>query len=226
MGRSETPVCGAIPSLAVRYADVEIVFYRLLGEQFIDAAFRAARSADPSAKLCINDYNLDGPGAKVDAMISLVGRLQSRGVPIDCIGTQAHLILGQVGGVKTQLQRLAATGLDVMITELDIRIPKDVTSAKLAQQENDYRTVVAACTSISNCLGVTVWGVSDRVCSVQISLNRVDANGACRTPGSIALSPAMTRHCSGTITIRRSLPTTALWRVSKPRWRARGSRYW
>ncbi|RPA99083.1 hypothetical protein L873DRAFT_1789881 [Choiromyces venosus 120613-1] len=74
--------------------------------------------------LYINDYNLDGPGAKIDALLALVGRLQSRGVPIDGIGTQAHLIVNKVGGVATQLQRMANTGLDVAITELDIRIAK------------------------------------------------------------------------------------------------------
>lgn len=139
------------------------VFYRLLGESFIDIAFKAARTADPGAKLYINDYNLDGPGAKIDALLALIGRLQSRGVPIDGVGTQAHLILGQVGGVQTQLQRLAGTGLDVAITELDIRIPKDVTSAKLQQQQTDYNTVTRACLSVPKCVGITVWGVSDKV---------------------------------------------------------------
>jgi endo-1,4-beta-xylanase len=139
------------------------VFYRVLGEQFIDLAFRTARAADPNAKLYINDYNLDGPGSKIDSLLSLVERLKSRGVPIDGIGTQAHLILGQVGGVQTQLQRMANTGLDVAITELDIRIPKDVTSAKLSQQQTDYNTVFKACLNVSRCVGVTVWGVSDKV---------------------------------------------------------------
>jgi endo-1,4-beta-xylanase len=139
------------------------VFYRLLGEQFIDLAFRTARAADPNAKLYINDYNLDGPGAKVDAMIALIGRLRSRGVPIDGVGSQAHLILGQVGGVATQLQRLANTGLDVAITELDIRIPTPITATKMDQQYSDYYTVTKACLNIPRCVGITVWGISDKV---------------------------------------------------------------
>src|SRR5690349_12219569 len=77
--------------------------------------------------------------------------------------TQAHLILGQVGGVKAQLERLAATGLDVAITELDIRIPNPVDNNKRNQQQNDYNTVVKACMDVPKCVGVTVWGVSDRV---------------------------------------------------------------
>jgi endo-1,4-beta-xylanase len=61
--------------------------------------------------------------------------------------------------VQTQLARLADTGLDVAITELDIRIPKDATSAKLSQQQTDYNTVTKACLAVSKCVGITVWGV-------------------------------------------------------------------
>ncbi|KAJ6597949.1 glycosyl hydrolase family 10 protein [Mycena sp. CBHHK59/15] len=138
------------------------VFFRLLGESFIDIAFRAARAADPAAKLYINDFNLDGPGAKINALVALVGRLKSRGIPIDGIGSQAHLILGQVGGVAAQLQALANTGLDVALTELDIRIPKPVTTALLAQQQTDFNTVAKACINVAKCVGITTWGVSDK----------------------------------------------------------------
>ncbi|RPA81908.1 glycosyl hydrolase family 10 protein [Ascobolus immersus RN42] len=138
------------------------VFFRLLGEEFIDTAFNIAASVDPSSKLYINDFNLDGPGPKIDAMIGLLGRLQTRGVPIDGVGSQAHLILGQVGSVGAQLARLAETGLEVAITELDIRIEAPVDQAKLIQQQQDYQTVVGDCIGIAACVGVTVWGVGDK----------------------------------------------------------------
>ncbi|PWW73668.1 Glycoside Hydrolase Family 10 protein [Tuber magnatum] len=92
------------------------VFYNLLGENFVDTAFRDARDADPSAKLYINDYGLDGPD----------------------------------------------TGLDVAITELDIRIAKPITSALLTSQHNDYSTIIEACLNITKCVGITTWGVSDK----------------------------------------------------------------
>jgi len=138
------------------------VFYRLLGENFIDIAFKAARQADPDAKLYINDYNMDGPGAKIDAYLALIGRLKSRGVPIDGVGTQAHLILGQVSSVGSQLERMAATGLDVAITELDIRMNSPVTEDKRNQQYSDYKTVTEACMKVAKCVGITVWGISDK----------------------------------------------------------------
>lgn len=140
------------------------VFYKVLGESYIELAFREAHKADPKAKLYINDYGLDRPGPKIDAMLALASKLKRRGVPIHGIGTQTHLILGMADGVETQLRRMADTGLDVAITELDIRIPKKVTKEKLVEQEDDYRTVFDACLAVHNCVGITIWGVVDKVC--------------------------------------------------------------
>ena len=47
-------------------------------------------------------------------------RLQSRGVPIDGVGTQAHLSSGSLGGFNSAFNQLIGLGLDVAITELDI----------------------------------------------------------------------------------------------------------
>ncbi|KZV98319.1 glycosyl hydrolase family 10 protein [Exidia glandulosa HHB12029] len=151
------------------------VFFNLLGENFIDIAFKAARQADPNAKLFINDFNLDGPGKKIDAMVALIGRLKSRGVPIDGVGTQSHLILGQVGGVAGSIQRLATTGLQVAITELDVRIPKPVTAATLQQQQTDFNTVTKACLAVPQCVGITSWGVSDKTSWVDSTFPTFDS---------------------------------------------------
>lgn len=148
--------------------------------------------------------DLDGPGAKINAMVALIGRLKSRGVPIDGVGSQCHLILGQVGGVAAQLQVLANTGLDVAITELDIRIPKPDSAAKLAQQQTDYNTVAKACISVSKCVGITVWGVSDKA-SLGASLIIAASDSFYRTAGSIASSPPSTPPSCGTITMSASL---------------------
>ena len=91
------------------------------GNDWIEAAFRAARAADPGAKLCYNDYNTD-TGVREDAgRLNMVQDFKSRGVPIDCVGFQAHLNSGPVpGDYQATLQRFAALGVDVQITELDI----------------------------------------------------------------------------------------------------------
>lgn len=139
------------------------VFYRVLGEQFVHIAFRAAAAADPSAKLFINDYNLDYAGAKLDATVALIGRLKAAGVPIHGVGTQAHLISGSgsISGFAGTINTLAGTGLDVAITELDIRMTLPSDSTKVATQAANYKTVTQACLNQSKCVGITIWGVDD-----------------------------------------------------------------
>ncbi|MEW1719839.1 endo-1,4-beta-xylanase [Streptomyces sp. NPDC093109] len=139
-------------------------FYTQLGESYIADAFRAARAADPAAKLYINDYNTDATGAKSNGLYSLVQRLQAQGVPIDGVGFQTHLIIGQVPATfQANLQRFADLGLDVAITELDIRMPLPATDSQLAQQKSDFKAVTNACLAVTRCKGVTVWGFSDAV---------------------------------------------------------------
>ncbi|TQM70894.1 endo-1,4-beta-xylanase (glycosyl hydrolase family 10) [Actinomadura hallensis] len=141
----------------------DTVFQRVIGDDYIEEAFRAARAADPDAKLCYNDYNIDGRNAKSDAVYAMVQDFQRRGVPIDCVGLQGHLIVGSVpGDVQANIQRFADLGIDVYITELDIRMQMPPDGAKLAQQAADYRSVVSACVAVQRCKGITVWGVTDK----------------------------------------------------------------
>lgn len=36
------------------------------------------------------------------------------------------------------------------------------TDAKLQQQKKDYQTVVAACTAVKGCIGITIWDFTDK----------------------------------------------------------------
>ncbi|KIO29158.1 glycoside hydrolase family 10 protein [Tulasnella calospora MUT 4182] len=129
------------------------VFSNVLGTTFVDIAFNAARAADGSAKLYINDYNLDSVNSKVNGLVNLVNQKKSAGVPIDGIGSQAHLSAGQTGGFLAALQKLASTSVtEVAVTELDI-----VNAAS-----NDYLAISNACLQVPKCVGITSWGVSDK----------------------------------------------------------------
>lgn len=140
----------------------QTLWYNGLGADYIAQALTAARAADPAAKLYINDYNVEGVNAKSTALYNLVKSLKERGVPIDGVGLQAHLILGQVPSTLQQnIQRFADLGVDVAITELDIRMQLPSDSAKLTRQAADYKAVVGACVAVARCAGVTVWGFTD-----------------------------------------------------------------
>ncbi|MFI1327936.1 endo-1,4-beta-xylanase [Streptomyces rochei] len=124
------------------------------GNDWIEVAFRTARAADPSAKLCYNDYNVENwTWAKTQAMYNMVRDFKQRGVPIDCVGFQSHFNSGSPynSNFRTTLQNFAALGVDVAVTELDIQGASPTT----------YANVVNDCLAVSRCLGVTVWGVRD-----------------------------------------------------------------
>ncbi|MET7694495.1 endo-1,4-beta-xylanase [Streptomyces sp. NPDC005483] len=124
------------------------------GNDWIEVAFRTARAADPAAKLCYNDYNVeDWTWAKTQAMYAMVRDFKQRGVPIDCVGFQSHFNSGSPynSNFRTTLQNFAALGVDVAITELDIQGAPATT----------YANVTNDCLAVSRCLGITVWGVRD-----------------------------------------------------------------
>ncbi|MCZ0987440.1 endo-1,4-beta-xylanase [Streptomyces diastatochromogenes] len=138
------------------------LWYNGLGSGYVASALTWAHAADPDAKLYINDYNVEGVNAKSTALYNLVKSLKQQGVPIDGVGLQAHLILGQVPATLQQnIQRFADLGVDVAITELDVRMALPADSTKLAQQAADFKSVVAACAAVARCVNVTVWGFTD-----------------------------------------------------------------
>jgi endo-1,4-beta-xylanase len=137
-------------------------FFQAMGSGYIADALRTARAADPTAKLYLNDYNIEGTGAKATAMFNLVSSLKAQGVPLDGVGFESHFILGQVPtSMQANMQRFADLGLDVAVTELDDRITLPASAANLTQQATDFANVVKDCLNIARCVGVTQWAVGD-----------------------------------------------------------------
>lgn len=139
------------------------VFFNTLGTNYIPIALEAARAADPHAKLYINDFNIEGPGAKANAMLNLVTNLKNTGVPLDGVGFQCHFVVGELPqGLAANWERFTALGLEVAVTELDVRMTLPSTPALLAQQKTDYETVVNACLTVQGCVGITLWDWTDK----------------------------------------------------------------
>ena len=52
------------------------------------------------------------------------------------------------------MQRFTAIGVEVAVTELDIRINLPATSQDLSEQSTQYGQVIQACVAVSKCVGV------------------------------------------------------------------------
>jgi endo-1,4-beta-xylanase len=68
---------------------------RLVGDDYIELAFRTARDADPQALLTYNDYGIESetPEAerKRQAVLTMLRRMVARRIPVDAVGIQSHI---------------------------------------------------------------------------------------------------------------------------------------
>jgi len=147
-------------------------WFRHLGESYIDIAFETAAQAAPEATLVYNDYGIDydisQEERKRTAVLELLLRLKSRGVPVHALGLQAHLH-GDLthfnpDKLRSFIQDAASMGLKVLITELDVsdrRLPRDI-DTRDRQVAEVYKAYLSAALAEPSVIAVLTWGLSDR----------------------------------------------------------------
>jgi endo-1,4-beta-xylanase len=163
-------------------------------EPTLDLAFRTARAEAPHAQLVYNDYMSWEPGNANHraGVLKLLEGFRARGVPVDALGVQSHIITqgadGAAGVAQLQgewrrfLDAVTAMGYSLLITELDVRdnnLPADVgvRDRAVADYTRGYLDVMFAYPQLSD---VLVWGMSDRYSWIQGFEPRAD--GARRRP--------------------------------------------
>jgi len=151
------------------------VFLQQLGPGYIAEALELAHAADPAARLFVNDVFVLKPGPKQERYYRLVRELLDANVPLHGVGFQGHLAFlptppaGDIDLPSEQemvatLQRFAALGVDVEITELNVhtwRFAGD-RPARLEQQAELYGAAARACVAVPACKALTVWLFTDR----------------------------------------------------------------
>lgn len=125
------------------------------GWDWVINAFRMARSYFPHARLLINDYDITNDSAATQRYKRIVELLQAERL-IDAIGVQGHAFstLPKIPKAThiANLDALAATGLPIYVTELDIDGPTD------EQQLQDYRRIFPVFWEHPAVRGITLWG--------------------------------------------------------------------
>lgn len=98
-------------------------FYKILGEEFIDYAFKFAHEADPDCELWYNDYGNES-AKKNETIASIVRRLKSKGMRIDGVGLQTHIRIDSpsIESYENAINLFVAEGVKVAITEMDISV--------------------------------------------------------------------------------------------------------
>lgn len=136
------------------------------GTAYVEQTLRWASAANPATKLFYNDYNAEVINAKSDAILAMATDFKNRGVPLHGIGFQMHVDLGfdnagTLQSFASNLQRFAALGLELHITELDIRVLSNDANT-LSQQASLYGKIVSACVQQPACKMVQTWGFTDK----------------------------------------------------------------
>ncbi|HEY1789340.1 MAG TPA: endo-1,4-beta-xylanase [Verrucomicrobiae bacterium] len=107
---------------------------RIIGDDYLVLAYQFAHEADPNAQLYYNDYSLENLPKRQGA-ISLIKKLQSRGVRIDAIGLQEHdkMDWPSTNQVDETISAFAQLGVKVMVTELDVDLLPAATRSRSAE---------------------------------------------------------------------------------------------
>src|SRR6266404_3568612 len=140
----------------------------LTGTAYIEQALRWAHEADPQALLFYNDYSAEPVNSKSDAIYKMAQDFVSRGVPLHGIGMQMHFSTnpGSLASIESNIKRITDLGLQVHITELDVRLPVDssgkASTSDLAKQAQVYHDIFALCLKFPLCTAIQSWGFTDK----------------------------------------------------------------
>jgi endo-1,4-beta-xylanase len=149
-------------------------WYNIIGPDYIDIAFQAARAAAPGAKLYLNEFSTTDP-TKLAFLASVVSGLKSRGVPIDGVGHQMHsnVDFPQAADVVNAVNTIAALGVENSITELDVSVYSnsfstpvtdytDIPQDRFLKQGYRYHAFFQAFKQLQGKIAsVTFWGKAD-----------------------------------------------------------------
>jgi endo-1,4-beta-xylanase len=129
------------------------------GWDWVLNAFRLAKQYFPNTKLMLNDYSITNSDSATTQYLQIINILKRENL-LDVIGEQGHAFstTGNMAVHKANLDRLAATGIPIQITELDIDgLASGATPGDVVQL-NNFRRIVPVFWEHPAVQGITVWG--------------------------------------------------------------------
>lgn len=132
---------------------------KTVGDSIIWNCFKWARSADPDARLYINDYNVEYNWGQAVEYRDLILKMKKMGAPVTGVGVQAHFWDCCRPGVDELVKNvniIAETGLPIKFTEYDFG-----GNLSQAEQAADFIKVATIAFSHPSIVGMISWGLSD-----------------------------------------------------------------
>ncbi len=191
----------------------------LIGENYIDIAFRTARQADLHALLTYNDYGIeyDSPNEerKRAAVLALLRGMRKRKTPIDAVGIQSHLHAGSQAdfgrGLKHFLHEVRKLDLQVFITEMDVDDSKLTTDAEqrevaVAAIYQKYFDLMLRDPQVTAAL---TWGITNRYTWLSHIHPRKDGGQSIALPFDTNYQPSKAFFAMGIAFDRRKVQSVA-----------------
>lgn len=159
-----------------------------IGDDYIEKAFRWAEEADPDVLLFINEVGMESDDARQRRknFLALADSLSGKGVKVDGIGYQFHLINPYIDEalMKTLIDEVAEKNYLFHISEFDIQMnfpvgdKKEMTYFDYQQQRKAYNVIAYSYQKyVPENLrhGITMWGISDvnAFCNIYLNLRVV-----------------------------------------------------
>jgi endo-1,4-beta-xylanase len=148
----------------------ETIWYKAMGEDFVEKAFAAAHAANPKATLWINDFALDkdqpGDEARFQFLFNVLASLKQHGYNVG-LGFEGHVYdisrdSMSASALGRRFQQLAGAGIKARVSEMDVT-PKDasnaITAESLATQAQQFDSILRACLEAANCVAFSTWGI-------------------------------------------------------------------
>jgi endo-1,4-beta-xylanase len=208
------PVCGPI-----------VPWYATIGPSYVAEAFQTAHDADPDALLVLNDYGYetdDGFDLASDrraAALTFLDRMLADKVPVHALGVQAHLKAEHFAtafdpaGYRRFLSDVAARGLKILITEMDVL--DDGLPAVVTARDQGVADVVGRYLDVAldepAVVSLMTFGLSDRYTWLQEDFSRHDKAPRRPLPFDDQMRPKLAYNALKS-SIERAQPRNLFWR--------------
>lgn len=142
----------------------------IIGPDYVHLAFQfaheAVQASGKNIKLYYNDYGIESPSNKTNAVYQLVRDMRAQGIEIS-VGLESHFTVLDPNTYANQhavMAGLQELGVTFALTELDVRFPALPPNATFSYEAQAYRywESVTACMQYSGCEGMTVWDFDDQ----------------------------------------------------------------